>query len=139
MDIDIDPLISFSKFFRSIVERISDELSDNTKIITFKDILYCCLYMNGNSSTYSLANIHMCMNDIINVTDTALKNKRDTFNYIYFKQISDTILNYTYEDDETSRLIGIDSTYVPLSIELKEYGFQPSIRKTYCIGLVSSL
>jgi hypothetical protein len=76
MNTNIDPLISFSKFFRSTVEKISDELSTKTKVITFKDILYCCLYMNGNSfHTYSLANIHMCMNDIVDVTDTALKKK----------------------------------------------------------------
>lgn len=136
---NIDSLITFCKFFKSTVDDINIETSCKTKIITFKDILYCCLYMNGNSCSYSLANMNMDMNDIIDVSDTALKNKRNMISYIHFKHISDTLINFIYNNDDSPRIIGVDGTYIPLSIKLKEYGFKESARSTYCIGLVSSL
>ena len=69
---DFEKLTTFCKFFRATIESINNDASSKTKKITFKDILYCCLYMNSSSCSYSLAN--MCMNDIIDVSDTAIKN-----------------------------------------------------------------
>lgn len=110
-----------------------------TKVITFKDILYCCLYMNGKSCSYSIANTNMCMRDIIDVSDTTLKIGRKEINYKYFKKLNDTLVSFVYENNENPRIIGADATYIPLSIELKEAGFCVSKKDTYCIGLVSSL
>jgi hypothetical protein len=136
---NITDIICFSKFLKTTIETISNKISDKTKIITFKDIIYCCLYMNGSSCSYSLANINMCMNDIIDVSDTALKKKRNSFDYSYFKQISDNMINFIYENDNNPRIIAVDGTYIPLSINLQNYGFQTSQKSTYCIGLISSL
>ena len=109
---DIEKLVTFCEFFRSTIESI-DDASIRTKIITFKDIIYCCLYMNGSSSSYSLANINMCNNDIIDVSDTALKNKRNAIDYIHFKKISDALLNFVYQGGEDEpRIIGVDGTYI---------------------------
>ena len=130
-------IIDFLKFFRSSVESI--QITGRNKIITFKDIFYCCLYMNGNSSSYSLTNINMFINDIFDVTDTALKKKRNNVNFVHLKQISDSLIDFIYENDNEPRIIGVDETYVPLSIDLKDEGFKTSKRKTYCIGLISSL
>ena len=132
-----DKIITFFKFIRMIIEKINKEFEN--KIISFKDILYFCLYMNGTSCSYSLANIHMNINDIIDVSDTALKNMRNKIDYTYFKQISDTLIDYVYKDNNEKRIIGIDGTYTPLSIRLKIYGFEVSKTNTYCIGLITSL
>ena len=136
---NFEKLATFCKFFRATIESINNDASSKTKKITFKDILYCCLYMNGSSCSYSLANINMCMNDIIDVSDTAIKNKRNAIDYIHFKKVSDTLLDFVYQENNNQRIIGVDGTYLPLSIELKKFGFQTSGRNTYCIGLVSSL
>lgn len=135
---DISEFVTFSKFVRLTIEDINDEIPQKTREITFKDVVYCCLYMNGSSCSYSLANINMCMNDIIDVSDTALKKRRNVFDYIYFKQITDTLLDFIYQDD-TPRIVGVDGTYAPLSIELQEDGFKPSPKNTYCSCLISSL
>jgi len=135
----MEELMIFFKYFRSTVELINNETMYKSKILTFKDILYCCLYMNGNSSTYSLTNINMSMNDIIDVSDTALKNKRNIFNYKQFKRIADTLLDFIYQNDESPRIVGVDGTYIPLSIELQKDGFATSKKNSYCIALISSL
>lgn len=95
--------------------------------------------MNGSSCSYSLANINMCMNDIIDVSDTALKNKRNAICYIHFKKVSHTLLDFIYQENNNPRIIGVDGIYIPLSIKLEKFGLQTSTRNTYCIGLVSSL
>src|ERR1700678_3058179 len=123
MDVIIDNLIMFCKFFRFLVEQINKDISNKKNIISFKNILYCCISMNGNSWSYSLANINMSMATIIDVSDCALKKKRNLINYIYFKTISDEILNFIYKDNDSPRIIGVDGTYIPLSIELNKYGF----------------
>ena len=134
---DFNKIINFLKIFKSIVENIKND--GRNKIITFKDIFYCCLYMNGNTCSYSLANINMCTNDIFDVSDTALKKKRNSINFIHFKQISDSLIDFIYENNNEPRIIGVDGTYIPLSIDLKKEGFKTSKRNTYCIGLISSL
>ena len=137
---DVTKLVTFGKFFKSTIDALDNIFYDKKQIITFKDILYCCLYMNGLSCSYSLTNINMYMNDIIDVSNTALKNKRDTYSYIYFKQICNTLLDFIYNDNNnTSRIIAVDGTNIPLSINLKKYGFSTSVNNTYCRGLVSSL
>lgn len=72
----VEKLIIFCKFFKSVVKTINNETPNRTKIISFKDILYCCLYMNGNSCSYSLANINMYMNNIVDVSDNSLIKKK---------------------------------------------------------------
>src|ERR1700729_3597135 len=139
MDTNINELIDFFKFFRSVVKKINDNIPNKTKIISFNDILYCCLYRSGNSCSYSLTNINMCMNNIIDVSKVSLIKKRDSINFVYFKKICNEILNFIYKDHDKQRIIGVDGTYIPLSIELKKYGFTTSNKNTYCIGLVSSL
>jgi hypothetical protein len=81
----------------------------------------------------------MCMNNIIDVSKVSLIKKRDSINFVYFKKICNEILNFIYKDHDKQRIIGVDGTYIPLSIELKKYGFTTSNKNTYCIGLVSSL
>ena len=134
---NIENIIVFCRFIRMIIDETNNEF--NNKIISFKDILYCCLYMNGTSCSYSLANIHMCMNDIIDVSDNSLKKKRNKICYTHFKQISDSLIKFIYEDDNERRIIGVDGTYIPISINFKEDGFRVSKKDTYCIGLISSL
>ena len=72
---NIDEPMEFCKFFKSIVKKINNKISSRTRCITFKDILYCCLYMNGNSFSYSMTNINMYINNIIDVSDVALIEK----------------------------------------------------------------
>jgi len=132
---NITKLITFGKFFKSIMDTINSIVVDKKRTIKFKDILYCCLYMNGSSCSYSLANINMGINNIIDVSDTALKNKRNVYNYIYFKQISDTLVNFIYNDIDMPRIIAVDGTYIPLLIKLQRYGFRTLINDTYCTGL----
>jgi hypothetical protein len=48
MDLIIDKLINFCKFFKCTVNE-NKFIFNNIKKISFKDVLYFCLYMNGNS------------------------------------------------------------------------------------------
>ena len=136
---DIDKLVEFCAFVKGVVKKISIEASDRTKIIAFKDILYCCLYMNGNSCSYSTASLNMYVDNIIDVSDPALITKRDTVSFGYFKKISNEIRNFIYKNNDTPRILAVDGTSIPLSIELEKYEFHTSPKKTYCIGLISSL
>jgi hypothetical protein len=136
---DTDKIISFCKFFKSVIRNVENEIQNKNKILTFKDILYCCLYMNGTSSSYSLTNINMYINNIVDISDTVLKKERNTIDYTYFKQVSDSLLDFIYEYVDEPRIIGVDGTYIPLSIKLKENNFRTSKRNTYCISLISSL
>ena len=79
------------------------------------------------------------MKNIIDVCDSSLIKKRNIISYTYFKNISDSLLNYIYKNNNKPRIIGVDGTYIPLSIELKKYGFRATKKNTYCIGLISSL
>lgn len=134
---NIDNIITFCHFFKSIINELSNEI--NTKVLTFREILYCCLYMNGCSCSYSLANINMYLHDIIDVTDTTLKLARDEVDFKHFKKINNMLLNFIYLSDNKQRIIGVDGTYIQLPIELKDYGFNVSENNTYCIALVSSV
>jgi len=136
---NIDRVMEFFKCFKSIVEQASFESSGKTKLITFTDILYCCLYMNGNSCSYSMANLSMYVDNIVDVSDVAFKNKRNTVGYVPFKNICKGMLDFIYKDHVTPRICGVDGTYVPLSLELQKSGFPTSKKNTYCIGLISSL
>ena len=136
---NIDKPIEFCKFFKSIVKKVNEEVSTKNEILRFKDILYCCLYMNGNSYSYSLANMHMYMDNIIDVSDCALIKRRKTISHIHFKKIRNGILNFIYKNNNTPRIIGVDGTYIPLSINLKKYGFPCTTTNTFCTGLISSL
>jgi Transposase DDE domain len=136
---NIDKLIEFFKFFKSVVEKMNNESLGRTKLITFTDIIYCCLYMNGNSYSYSMTNLSMFVDNIIDVSDVAFKNKRNTVGFIPFKNICKEMLNFVYNGNNTPRIIGVDGTYIPLSIELQQYGYPTSKKNTYCIGLISSL
>ena len=102
---DFEKIITFCKFFKTTIDEVNNKF--NNKIISFIDILYCCLYMNGTSCSYSLANIIMCANDIIDVSDSSLKKKRSTISYSNFKQISDSLINFIYEDDNDKREIDV--------------------------------
>lgn len=97
----------------------------------FKDVLYYCLYMNGNSYSYSLANINMLMNNIFDISDSSLIRKRNTIKFIHFKEISDRLIKYIYKD-ETPRIIAVDGTYIPLSIELKNMVFTVLKKNILC-------
>src|ERR1700722_2623579 len=139
INMNIDKPIEFCKFFKSIVKKVNEEVSTKNEILKFKDILYCCLYMNGNSYSYSLANMHMYMDNIIDVSDCALIKRRKTISHIHFKKIRNGILNFIYKNNNTPRIIGVDGTYIPLSINLKKYGFPCTTTNTFCTGLISSL
>ena len=134
---DIDSIIPFCNFIKVSVDRINTNIRN--KIISFKDILYCSLYMNSIPCSYSLANINMGTKEIIDVSDDALKKKRKNTSFQYLKQISDSLIDFIYKDDNDPRVIGVDGTYISLSIKLKSEGFATSRRNTYCIALISSL
>jgi hypothetical protein len=78
MNVVLDELIEFCKFFKYVVEIVNTDTLVRRNILSFNDILYCCMYINGNSWSYSLTNIIMRMdNTIINVSDNAfLSNKK---------------------------------------------------------------
>jgi hypothetical protein len=99
MDKIIDELTDFCKLFRSTVSKVASKIPNRTKVITFRDILYCCIYMNGNPCSYSMANINMFLKDIFDVTDSSLIKKRNSIHFSYFKQISDTLGDIFYKND----------------------------------------
>ena len=103
----IDNIIPLCNFIKSFVDKIN--INNRNKIISFKD----SLYMNSIPCSYSLANINMCMKEIIDVSDDALKKKRQNTDFYYFKQISDYLIDFIYKDNEESRIIGVDGTYIP--------------------------
>ena len=137
MSIDIDEIVIFCKFLNDTIKNEGSTIQIGS--IGFKEILYYCLYMNGTSCSYSLVNIHMEMNEIIDVSDTILKNCRNKVSFAYFKRINDELLNFIYATINEPRIIGVDGTSIPLSIKLKEYGYRATISNTYCTALVSSL
>ena len=52
MNIVVNQLMDFSKFFNTTVNKISKDFYNkekniSLKNISFKNILYCCLFMNG--------------------------------------------------------------------------------------------
>jgi hypothetical protein len=71
--------------------------------------------MNSNQCSYSLVNINMAINEIINVTDSALVHKRSSINSFHFKKINETLLKCIYKNNKP-KIIGIDETFIPLSI-----------------------
>jgi hypothetical protein len=139
MDKIVDEIIDFCKFFKSIVKDVESDIPNRTKVITFIDILYYCIYMNGNSCSYSMANINMFLMDIFDVTDSSLIQKRNSVNFSYFKQISNSLGDFFIKNNTSPRIFAVDGSYIPLSIDLKKYGFLPSKKNTYCVALVSSL
>jgi hypothetical protein len=118
MDInELNKCYVFITFFKFIVTRVSNKIPNRTKKkFTFKNILYCCLYMNGNSCSYSGTNLHMYINDIINVSDMALIKRRDSISYKFFREINNEILNFIYGNNKSPRVIAVDGTYISLSI-----------------------
>ena len=71
--------------------------------------------MNGNNCSFSLTNIHMFINKIIDVTDSSLKQKANSINFDYFQRINDNLVNFIYKNKNT-RIIAVDGTYIPLKI-----------------------
>jgi len=138
MDLIVETLMDFCKFFKCTIKN-NKHIPNRTKKNSFIDVLYFCLYKNGNSCSSSMANINMYINDIIDVSDNSFIQMRHSINYIHFKQISDELVDFIYKNNNETRFIAVDGTYIPLSIELKKYGFMTSKKDTYCIGLICSL
>jgi hypothetical protein len=65
MNVVLDELIEFCNFFRYIVEIINTDILVRHNILSFNNILCCCMYINGNSWSYSLTNIIMRMRILV--------------------------------------------------------------------------
>ena len=125
---NIGIVIIFAKFIKSCLSGTNIDTCRN-KYITFKDIFYFCSHKNGNSFSYSLANYHMKMKNITNVTDKAYLIKRNSIDPIYFEKINDYLLEHLYKNNGTPRILGIDGTYLPVSINLKKMDIELQLMK----------
>jgi hypothetical protein len=74
----------------------------------------------------------MQIKHILNVSDKAIIKKRNSIDHSNFKNIHDELLNYAYRNNNEPRLLGVDGTYLPVSIHLKTYGYRATPNKTFC-------
>ena len=137
MNIDIGFFIDFSKLLRTNIISEEETIEGRHRKITFTDIIYCITHLSLNNSYY-ITNMNMFINNILDVSVSALIKKRDTISSKHFKLINECLLNKIYKYGNV-RILGVDGTYIPLSIELKNEGFSTNPNNTYCIALLSSI
>ena len=125
-------------FINKIIKKINEATIERNSKISFKDIFFCALQMNGRNYTYSYVNIFLKSKNIIDVSYESLKKKRQNINADFFKTVNDELLKFIYKD-VNKRIIAADATYIPISIKFKDYGFHVPENGTYCIALVSTL
>jgi hypothetical protein len=128
----MNDIIEYFKFFKSCIEDIGKSIDVRNRNITFKDIVYFCMYKNGNSYSYTQTNIKMQIKNLLNVSDQAIIKKRNSINPNYFKKINNKLLNYAYINSNEPRLLAVDGTYLPVSVNLNKYGYRTSKKKRYC-------
>jgi hypothetical protein len=135
---DLQFFVDLSVFLKNAIKNVNNDINIHVKKIELIDVIYYITYMCLNNYSYSITNMHLQINNILNVTVSALAQKRDSIKSKYIKLINDNLLNDIYHDKE-ERIIACDGTCISLSIVLKKYGFRSNQNETYCIALLSSL
>src|SRR5436190_333675 len=113
-------IIDFGKFLKKKISYFDSYLKG--KKIMFKDIILLCLFTNGINISFSLANIELFLLTNLDVSTYYLIKTKNKLNHILFQYLRNFILDYIYQTKEP-RLIGVDGTWIALSKNLKNDGF----------------
>lgn len=103
--------------------------------ISFKDLLYTSIRINGPNQSYSTVLSEMKCDNILSVTKSALIKKRQRLSYTVMENLNDKILDHIY-DNISYRLLAVDGTVVYFPISFKNE-LPLCNNKQCCIGLIS--
>ena len=78
------------------------------------------------------------MNNITNVTTTAIIKRRNEIVADKFLEVNDSLINYIYSDNKP-RILTVDGTQITMSKSLSKYGYKDSKNKMCSVGFISGL
>ncbi len=130
---------NLKKFINNLLMNYNNKIFKRNSKITFKDIFYCSVYMNGNKTSYDLTNSHLKIKNIINVSKSALVKKRNKIHPIHYELINTKLINHIYDKYNKSRHIAVDGANIYLEKCLHKDGVKLSKNKQYTKVLISSL
>ena len=137
-------ITKFKNYFNNLIDEYKNVCERNTKI-TLRDIFY---YLNSliSSSKKSSTNVvtEMKIHKLTKATNKAFIKKRHTISSKIFKNISDSLMNYYYENFESKTYKGYiiyagDGTDSSLTKKLSNEGYKLTKNKTYCSVLVHGI
>jgi len=135
----INDIEIFKKCIYNYNEKINNVLNIRTDSkIFFKDIIFYSSLVIGNSSSFEVVNSQLKVNNILDVSKTALINRKNNLHADNILELNNDLLNHIYSSKKP-RIIGIDSTFLALLKEVKKYGFSFSRNNMYCTALLSTL
>lgn len=113
--------------------------------ITFRDIFYylCNIIFSKDRSSVSVAS-QMNVDKITDAKHDAFKKKRKIIPSYIFDSLSNTLVKYYYDNfkhlyHNKYRILSVDGTYVQLSKDLNEEGYELTKNNTYVKTVVSGL
>ena len=127
----------FKKCLMTSINNINKEIKKRSRNISFKDVIYYFCILIGNNQSYDDVNANLKINNILNVSKTALIKYKKNIDCDFFIEINNCLLKHIYCDDN-KRLLAVDGTIIVLEKSLKKYGFKMSRNGNYCITLIST-
>jgi hypothetical protein len=129
----------FKNHLYNSIEKINKIIKKrNTKKIMMNDILYYCQLALGNSWSYDIANSHLKINNILDVSSKSIITAKNEIPYSYFEEINNSILDFIYKKKQL-KIVAVDGSYFNFKKCLGKDGFILSHNKEYCNAMVSSL
>ncbi len=137
----MDP-IKIIKNFKIYINRVLSDLNFYTSIrkrkVSFKDIVYILSRKNNEKLSYDIVNSSLKYKNVLNVTKTAIINKRSNIDHSHFEIFNQSLLDFIYADNK-KRYIAVDGSGINLNATLSENGFKLDKNQNYCTALLSCL
>ncbi len=119
------------------IKNIDDEITTRKRSISFKDVIYYSSYRIYNNYSYNIANSHLKIKNILDVSKTALINKKNNIDCKYFKQLNKELIDCIYKN-HTQRILAIDGSRINL-LESLNTNYKLSSNRNYTSALISSI
>ena len=120
----------------NLFQKYNNEIIKRDRKVSFKDFLYAITYMTALNKSYDMTISHLQINNILNISKSALTEKRNSINCDVIKRFNSDIATFIF-GNEKRRLVGADGSNVTLLKVLCKEGAKEE--KTYSRMLLSAL
>jgi hypothetical protein len=131
---------SLKTHLRKSIEEINETIEKRNRKISLKDIIFYTVLKNANGYNYSYINLLSQSKQFVEESSiSSLKKRRLTTDNNNFKILNDKLVNFIYRKNESTRIIAVDGTYIPLPKIYNKLGYKLTKNGSYCSVLISCL
>lgn len=135
-------IIDLKKIFMNKLKTFDEEVHNRKRMTKFSDIYYSIIFMNGNKKSYTALVNHLESKGIMDISSSAISQKRNVIDAEYMEKFNLEILNYIYSKNKNKtegRLIAVDGSQLNLHFNLSKYGYPLSCNGKFAVGMMSCL